>query len=83
MEVLDMLSQILMVSSCVDFPLPSCPFVQVEKAMRRHVETVEPDESLVNVAKLLRVSSLNALVVVEKGTKDKVHLEDPHLFYGS
>ena len=48
---------------------------QVEKAMRRHVETVEPEETLVNVAKLLRVSALNALVVVEKGTKDKVRAE--------
>jgi len=44
----------------------------VADAMRRAVETVEPTEPMLNVAKLLRVSGHQGLVVVHAGTKDQV-----------
>lgn len=43
----------------------------VADAMRRRVQTVEPSELLLNVAKLLRVGTISSLVVVEEGSTDK------------
>lgn len=43
----------------------------VKDAMHRNVQTVEPDEPMLNVAKLLRVSGIQGLVVVAKDTRDQ------------